>query len=171
MKKRTKIILIFVFLPIFFMVLCCCGWYVYMAKFFFPKWYEEANERRSILLYETDHAALLDGCRKLIKESREGKWQEGRYVVSFRPHPDSSKLPETILKLNPTVVWISNERVMIAMSGGLDHFGVHYFCEGISEAEQKKWGGKKLLDSLWYYDDGYRKATNPEQYLESLRPE
>jgi len=153
------------------MVLCYYGNYVYITKFWFPKWLKEANERRSILLYKTDHAALLDGCRKLIKESREGKWPEETYDVSFRPHPDSAKLPETILKLNPTVVFIENDRVMIAMSGGLDHFGVHYFSEGFSEAEQKKWGGKKLLDGLWYYDDRYRKATNSEQYIESLRPE
>jgi len=152
-------------------VLFYIGMYVYMTKFFFPKWHEEGNERRLILLCKTDHAALLDGCRKLIKENREGKWQEGRYVVRFRPHPDSAKLPETILKLSPTWVWISNERVRIEMFGGLDHFGVHYFCEGFSEAEQKKWGNKKLLDGLWYYDDGYRKATNYEQFIESLRPE
>ncbi|MHC4394134.1 MAG: hypothetical protein ACYS1A_00630 [Planctomycetota bacterium] len=171
MKKRTKIILILASLPLFFIVLYNLGLYVYLTEFCFPKWQEEANERRSILLYKTDHAALLDGCRKLIKESREGKWPENLYSVNFRPHPDSAKLPETILQLNPTVVFIENDRVMVAMSGGLDHFGVHYFCEGFSEAEQKKWGGKKLLDGLWYYDDGYRKATNPEQYLESLRPE
>ncbi len=171
MKKRTKIILVLASLPLVIIVLFFCGTLVYFDKFLFPKMLKEANERRSILLYETDHATLLDGCRKLIKENREGKWQEERYVVSFRPHPDSSKLPETMLKLSPTWVSIGNESVMIEMFGGLDHFGVRAYSEGFSETEQEKYGDKKLLDGLWYYDDRYRKATNPEQYLESLRPE
>jgi len=169
MKKRTKIILILASLPLVFMVLCYYGNYVYITKFWFPKWLKEANERRSILLYKTDHAALLDGCRKLIKESREGKWPEECYYVSFKPQPDSAKLPEIILKLNPTWVSIGNERVMIEMHGGLDHFGVRAFSDEFPE--QKQYGNKKLMDGLWYYDDSYRKATNPEQYLESLRPE
>jgi hypothetical protein len=144
---------------------------VYITKFYFPKMIKQVKERKIMLLYKTDHSALLVACRKLIKDKHEGKWQEGRYNVNFKPHPDAAKLPETILKLKPTWVWINNERVMIEMLGGLGHFGVHAFSKGFPEAEQKKYGDKKLLDGLWYYDDGYRKATNYEQYIESLRPE
>jgi hypothetical protein len=151
------------------MVLFYIGIFVYIDKFAIPEMIKEANERRLILLYRTDHATLLDECRKLIKESREGKWPEECYYVSFKPQPDSAKLPEIILNLNPTWVSIGNERVMIEMHGGLDHFGVRYFSKRFSEVEQ--YGNKKLLDGLWYYDDGYRKVTNYDQHIESLRPE
>jgi len=170
-KKRNKIILILfatllLFIAVLFQLYRYGG-----AVYVFCKLTKQAKEGRIRLLYRTDHATLLDACRKIIKDKREGKWPEGRYNVSFRPHPDAAKLPETILKLKPTWLWINNERVMIEMFGGLDHFGVYAFSKGFSEADQKKYGNKKLLDGLWYYDDGYRKATNYDQYIESLRPE
>lgn len=171
LKKRTKTIIILIAMPIFIGVLYYFGMCVYNVKFYFPQMAKQGKERRIMLLYRIDHAALLDACRKLIKEKREGKWQEGRYDVSFRPHPDAARLPERILKLKPTWVWINNERVMIEMFGGLDHFGIQAFSRDFPEADQKKYGHKKLLDGLWYYDDGYRKTANYDQYIESLRPE
>lgn len=169
MKKRTKRTLIFVVLLLLILVLCYCV-HVYIINSQFSTMAKQGKERRIMLLYKTDHITLLNVCRKLIKEKREGGWSEERYDIRFKPHPEVSKLPQLILRLKPTWVFINNERVMIEMFGGLDHFGFHAFSEGFLEEDQKEYGDKKLLDGLWYYDDGYRKVANYDQYIESIKP-
>ena len=68
------------------------------------------------LLYETDHEALLQTCRQMIKECREGYWNEEEdYSVNSNMHPDADKLPARILVLNPLHIWISKNYVQIEM--------------------------------------------------------
>jgi hypothetical protein len=64
------------------------------------------------------------------------------------------------------------------MLGGLDHFGVYAYPLDYEKQPHasKELGHKKLLDGLWYYDDGYHHCANQEEfeeydkYIESLRP-
>jgi len=51
---------------------------------------------------------------------------------------------------------------MLEMMGGLDHFGVYAYPEDYKPPPHAGFelGDKKLIDGLWYYDDGYR--GNPE---------
>ena len=127
----------------------------------------ERPQRQVLLLYETDHKALLEACRTVLKEAREGKWEYRQYAIRSIPDPNIDKLPEPILRLNPTYIKIGQGSMMIEMYGGLDHFGVAAFSE---ESGYEGHGNKKLLDGLWYYDDGYHDIPDYEKVIESLRP-
>ena len=49
------------------------------------------------------------------------------------------------------------------MMGGLDSFGVYAYPEGYEKPPHTTaLGDKKLINGLWYYDDGYN--VNPEEY-------
>ena len=71
-----------------------------------------------------------------------------------------------------------NGRVILEMAGGLDHFGVYAYPEDFKKPPHasEELGHKKLLDGLWYFDDGYQYCSNPQEfeeydkYIESLRP-
>lgn len=133
-----------------------------------------AQRIRVRLLYRTDHESLLLACRELSKKKAAGILKSRMYNVLFDPHPEAAKFPTAILELEPNYVFIDNDgRIMIEMLGGLDHFGVNAYPEDYEKSsDMEKLGDKKLLDGLWYYDDGY--LANPDDYdkqIESLRPE
>jgi hypothetical protein len=132
-----------------------------------------AQRIRIRLLYRTDHKSLLLACRELSKKKAAGVLESQMYNVLFDPHPESSKFPAAILELEPNYVFVDNDgRIMVEMLGGLDHFGVNAYPEDYKKSsDAEKLGDKKLLDGLWYYDDGY--LAHPEDYdkqIESLRP-
>jgi hypothetical protein len=124
----------------------------------------DVRQRNVLLIYETDHKALLEACRKVLKEAREGKWEYRQYNIRLEHDPNADRLPEQILRLNPTYIGIGEDSMMIEMLGGLAHFGVLAFSE--SEGH----GDKKLLDGLWYYNDGYHEVPDYDKVIESLRP-
>ncbi len=132
-----------------------------------------AQRIRIRLLYRTNHESLLLACRELSKKKAVGILKSRMYNVLFDPHPEAAKFPGAILELEPNYVFIDNDgRIMIEMLGGLDHFGVNAYPEDYKKSSDvEKLGDKKLLDGLWYYDDGY--LAHPEDYdkqIESLRP-
>jgi len=132
-----------------------------------------AQRIRIRLLYRTDHESLLVACRELSKKKADGVLESRMYNVLFDPHPESSKFPAAILELEPNYVFIDNDgRIMVEMLGGLDHFGINAYPEDYKKSsDAEKLGDKKLLDGLWYYDDGY--LAHPDDYdkqIESLRP-
>ena len=133
-----------------------------------------AQRIRVRLLYRTDHESLLLACRELSKKKAAGILKSQMYNILFDPHSEAAKFPTAILELEPNYVFIDNDgRIMIEMLGGLDHFGVNAYPEDYEKSsDMEKLGDKKLLDGLWYYDDGY--LANPDDYdkqIESLRPE
>lgn len=131
-----------------------------------------AQRMRIRLLYETDHKTLLLACRKISKKKAAGILKSQRYNVLSEPHPEAAKFPRAILDLEPSYVFIDYDgRIMVEMMGGLDHFGVQAYPEGYKKSSQETLGDKKLIDGLWYYDDGY--LVRPEDYekrIEALRP-
>ena len=167
MKKRNKIIILSIIgIPLACYVLYTLLMFVVLIyRLHLEK--REIPQRQVLLLYETDHKALLEACRTVIKEAREGKWEYRQYVIRLNPDPNIDKLPEPILRLNPTYIKIWQCSMMIEMFGGLDHFGVAAFSE---DCEFDGHGDKELLNGLWYYDDGYHDIPDYEKYIESLRP-
>ena len=167
MKKRNKIIIYTIIgIPLIcFVLYSLLMFVVVMCKFVDLK--RDTRQRQVLLLYETDHKALLEACRKVLKEAREGKWEYRQYPIRYIPDPNTDKLPEPILRLNPTYIRIGKDSVMIEMLGGLAHFGVTAFSE---ENEYEGLVGKKLLDGLWYYSDGYCEIPDYEKVVESWRP-
>ncbi|MHC4086506.1 MAG: hypothetical protein ACYSU5_15060 [Planctomycetota bacterium] len=164
MKKRNKIIILSIIgTPLICYVLYSLLMFVVvMCNFVGLK--RDTRQRQVLLLYETDHKALLEACRTVLKEAREGKWEYRQYPIRYIPDPNTDKLPEPILRLNPTYIRIGQDYMMIEMYGGLAHYGVLAFSE--SEGH----GDKKLLDGLWYYSDGYREVPDYDKIIESYRP-
>jgi hypothetical protein len=137
-----------------------------------------AQRLRIKLLYKTDHQALLVACRDLSKRVTNGNMANGPYQLRFGSDRWITGFSRPILDLRPSHVYINSDgRVILEMFGGLDHFGVYAYPEDYKKPPHtEKLGDKKLLDGLWYYDDGYQYCDSPEEYeeydkqIEALRP-
>ena len=81
---------------------------------------------------------------------------------------------EFILDLAPNYVTIhTGGQVTIEMLGGTDHCGVQAYPEDYEKLVHRdfKFGDTKLLDGLWYYDQGYEiHGPQYENRVERLRP-
>ncbi len=131
----------------------------------------EKQQGQFRLLCETDHHALLEACREISRRVAEGALKSGRYNVRHNPHPDVAGFPQPIIDLGPTWVIVSDDgAVNIEMMGGLDHFGVYAWPEGYKKPPFVgfKLGDKKLIDGLWYYDDGYESNPRYHKKIEAL---
>jgi hypothetical protein len=131
------------------------------------------------LLYKTDHQALLAACRELSKKVTDGNMANGPYELRSGSDRWITGIPQPLLDLRPNNVYINyNGRVIVEMLGGLDHFGVYAYPEDYKRPPHAsdELGHKKLLEGLWYYDDGYQYCVSVEEYeeydkyIESLRP-
>jgi hypothetical protein len=115
------------------------------------------------LLRDTDHQALLEACRELARRESAGELKPKRYHVHAPADPEVAAFPQVILDLEPSTVSITGGTVMVAVAGGLDHFGVIAYPEGVEDIEPPPgvdlgdYGDRKLLEGLWYYDDGYER--------------
>ena len=129
---------------------------------------KKAQQRKVRLLSETDHQALLETCRELSREVSAGDLEPDRYIVRREPDPEVSSFPQLILDLEPTYVEITrNGRVTLEMLGGMHHFGITAYPENYEKPSHSfKYGDKKIIDGLWYYEDGY----NPkyDKWIEAL---
>ena len=57
------------------------------------------------------------------------------------------------------------------LEGGINHSGIIAYPEDFEKpSDDYSFGDKKLIDRLWYYDDGYDEVEDWEKYLESLKP-
>lgn len=124
------------------------------------------------MLYETDHKALLDACRKVLKESELGKWKkEFRYNIRSEPHPDVHKLPKEILDTNPMFMTIKDNILMIELMSGPNHVGFWAYSEDFEiPFSGYEYEDKMLIEGLWFTDDGYHVVENYDEYIESLKP-
>lgn len=132
------------------------------------------RQRRTDLLYRVDHRALFSACMELSERVASGDLKPRMYYPSDPMHSaEISRFPQAILDLNPTYVMIDSAgAVMVALTGGVDRFGVTAYPENYGGPPVSgSYGDKKLLDGLWYYDDGYREdARGYEKRIEALRP-
>ncbi len=138
-----------------------------------------SRRERVKLLYKTDHQALLAACRELSKEIIDGNLPNGPYYLRSGPDRKVPEIPRPILKLRPTYAFVNyTGRVILEMAGGLDHFGVYAYPVDYEKPPHAsdELGHKKLLDGLWYYDDGYQYCASVKEYeeydtqIETLRP-
>jgi hypothetical protein len=127
------------------------------------------RDLRVKLLYRTDHKALLGACRELSGCMRMGKLKARMYHFGPNPDPQTAQFPQPILDLMPAYVTVETDgRVVVAMMGGLDHFGVYAYPEDYKKPpfDDFRFGDMKLIEGLWYYDDGY--DARPEDWQERI---
>lgn len=115
------------------------------------------EQRKVRLLSETDPQALLKACRELSRRVSAGDLEPNRYLVRYKPHPEVSQFPQLILDLDPMFIETASDgRVGVGMLGGFHHYGVTAYPENYEKPSQSfKFGDKKIIDGLWYYEDGY----------------
>lgn len=126
------------------------------------------NKQR--LLYQTDHDKLLKACRQVIERYNERVYSRAKINLSDASSKDLKQIPKIILDLEPVYVWLEKGRVIVALTGGMDHAGVYGYAN--NEEEVLHDDQRKLIDGLVYYDDGLREADDDyKDYLKSLEHE
>ncbi len=125
---------------------------------------KKGQQRQVRLLCETDHQALLEACREISRMFAKGDLKKYEYMVRINPDPEISSFPQVIIDLEPTYIDIDPEGcVRVELYGGLDHYGVNAYTGDFKPPVSNfHYGDRKLIDGLWYYDDGY--ANNPKYY-------
>jgi len=122
-----------------------------------------AQQRRARLLCETDHQALLDAGRQVLRQAPiESQTEDGRKPSGHLPVPKAVEIPKAIRRLKPHGLFVDYDGyVTMEMHGGMDHFGIRIYPADFNEPEPNFfYGHRKLVEGLWYYDDGY--LHNPE---------
>lgn len=137
----------------------------YRELTFIIPWYHaiyQAQQRRVLLLCKTDHHALLKAGREILSHESVKKILRDKHgVAGVFPVPRGVRIPQAILDLRPhTVVIDYDGYLFIEMHGGIDHFGVRIYPEGVNKRRPLLHEGRKLLEGLVYYDEGY--DFNPE---------
>lgn len=67
-------------------------------------------------------------------------------------------------------MWLEEKRVIVALIGGMDHAGVMAYMN--NEEAVPRDDDMKLIEGLWYYDDGLQEADDDyKEYLDSLQNE
>jgi hypothetical protein len=117
-----------------------------------------ANKMREKLLRETDHQLLLKAGREILSQVSpiENKTEGGHKIYgNFLPVPKEVQIPKAIQNIHPHAILInSNDYLMIEMHGGMDHFGVLIYPKDFKVPFPGfRYGDRKLIDGLWYYDD------------------
>lgn len=141
-----------------------------MLMNFMMKTIEELAVKKQRLLHQTDHHELLKVCRQIIKDYNNGVFSKAQISIHDASAKDLKHIPEIILNLEPVYVWLSKNRVMVALIGGMDHAGVTAYMN--NEEAVAGDDDMKLIDGLLYYDDGLREADDDyKDYLKSLQNE
>ena len=129
-----------------------------------PKDYSQ--QRRVLLLYHTDHEALLKAGREILRQGPKDpmnyRYYGPMHIDGF-PVPSRVRIPKIIRKLRPHASLINfNGYVVLQMQRGGADFGVRIYPEGFKAPANRyfSYGNRELLPGLWYYDYGY--SYDPE---------
>lgn len=166
--SKSLIVKIVIVLVIVFVALQGLG---VLMSLGYMKWdIRKGKERQMRLLCETDYHVLLESCRQLSRRVTTGDLKPGQYNIRLEPNPESSRFPRPILDLEPTYVIIEPDGVVqIELYGGFVHYGVIAYPEDFKEPPYSFYGsGRKLIDGLWYYDEGYKEIPEYQKRIEAL---
>ena len=194
--KKTKIIsCILILIIIISFVLIRFSLNAFL-DFMTPESLKQLNYTRAKLLYHTDHEELLKKCREKILKYNESLSddREDNEVPQLIDQPPSGVsqedsnsieglmpgLPPTdgptkrtymrILDLKPRKVYISPKSITLCFGPTFYSVSVTAFAQGDEGYDDLELtDGFKLIDGLWYSDDGFHKHTNFSDYLEKLK--
>ena len=164
MKKKWKVSLVIV-VPI--MLLGLVVYYflflsqsTFVLEVLWKHGIRQAQQRRVLLLCDTNHQALLKAGREILNQAPKDRMNpqpDGIRVLGDIGVPSGVEIPRAIQDLKPHVCLISLDGYLtLEMHGGMDHFGVRIYPEDYKEPDRYfKYGDRELLPGLWYYDDGY----------------
>jgi len=168
MKRRYKYI-------IAICIICSIGIVAYLGYAAVRLMYElnRLEARRSLILYESDHQALLEACRELSRKVDAGQLKPGCYSLYGTPAPETKQFPQPILDLEPLQVIIEKDGQVNIFMWPSVMYGLIVFPEKDedSPAEPKdNYEGWRieLIDGLWYYDEDFLKHPEHMKEVEEL---
>ncbi len=173
MKRRDKWILI-----VALIVCLACGIAVVTYLGYFALWamrdLNGMEARRPILLYETDHRALLEACRRISRQVATGRLEPGEYRIHGDPDPESRQFAQLILDLDPLQVNVKKNGVVNLIMSPVVMYGVRASPEDyegslaeLYTADDKEWR-IELIDGLSYYDEDFLKHPEHKKEVEEL---
>jgi hypothetical protein len=126
---------------------------------------DRMEARRPVLLYETDHRALLEACRELSKQVAAGELKIDQYrfySLYGDPDPETQLFPQPILDLKPFQVYIQK-------NGPVDLIMSPYVMYGVSaHSDGLRHGDIELVPGLWYFDEDFRVHPEHKKEIEEL---
>jgi len=121
-----------------------------------------------VLLGETDYENLRDACRLLSNRVTTGELNAGEYRVRSVPPSVVSSWPRVILKLEPALVILHDDGLVIIEMAGIPSFGVVAYPEGSEIRDFTFRGHRELIPGLWYYDEDYDTDPDLRQEIDTL---
>jgi hypothetical protein len=122
---------------------------------------QRAQQRRTQLLYHTDHEALLKAGREILRQGPKDptNYRPRRpiHILGF-PVPRGVRIPKVVRKLRPHATLINFDGyVVLQMEEGIMGFGVKIYPEGYKKTPNRyfAYGNRVLLPGLWYFDSKY----------------
>ena len=132
-----------------------------------------AQQRRILLLYHTDHEALLKAGRQILsqgpKDPMNYRYYGPQHIEGF-PAPRGVRIPKVIRKLRPHASLINrNGYVVLQMQGGMTDFGVRIYPEGFKGRRYYfTCGNRELLPGLEYYDYKYNRIPEYDKRIDEI---
>ena len=132
-----------------------------------------AQQRRILLLYHTDHEALLKAGRQILSQGPKDPmnyYYPGPQHIEGFPVPSRVRIPKVIRKLRPHASLINrNGYVVLQMQGGLADFGVRIYPEGFKGRRYYfTCGNRELLPGLEYYDYKYNRIPEYDKRIDEI---
>jgi len=132
-----------------------------------------AQQRRILLLYHTDHQALLKAGRQVLSQGPKDPmnyYYPGPQHIEGFPVPRRVRIPKVIRKLRPHASLINrNGYVVLQMQGGMTDFGVRIYPEGFKGRRYYfTCGNRELLPGLEYYDYKYRYIPDYDKIIDEI---
>ena len=122
---------------------------------------QSAQQRRILLLYHSDHEALLKAGREILRQGPKDPWNYpfiGIQHIDGFPVPREVPIPKVVHQLRPHANLINrNGYFVLQMEETAKGFGVKIYPEGFKTPRYYgfKYGNRELIPGLWYYDDEY----------------
>lgn len=124
----------------------------------------EMEKRRPVLLYETDHQALLEACRALSQQVVTGQLKPGTYFLYGRhTDPETKQFPQLIRDIEPLYVLINVEGVVYITMSVRVIYGIIAFPENLDRKNIEMYEDSnriELINGLWYFDNDF--LNHPE---------
>lgn len=143
------------------------------SRTFKPPGMNQAQQRRILLLYHTDHEALLKAGRQILSQGPKDTMNYRYYGIIYLggfPVPRGVRIPKVIRDLRTYATRINfTGYLFLEMQGGVTGFGVRIYPEGFKAPSRYfSYGDRELLPGLWYYDYGYRHNPQYDKRIESV---